>query len=88
MKKQYRVRNWREYNKGLKQRGSLTFWFSEEVLSNWLLKEKTGKPGASPYFSDQAITTLMMVQSLFQLPGRQAEGFLESLFCLMKIDLP
>ena len=88
MKKQYRVRNWTEYNQGLKQRGSLTFWFSEEVLSNWLLNDKTGKRGASPYFSDQAITTFMMVQSLFQLPGRQAQGFLESLFCLLKIDLP
>ena len=88
MKTQYRVRNGTEYSQGLKRRGSLTFWFSEEVLSNWLVNEKTGKRGASPYFSDQAIVTFMMVQSLFQLPGRQAEGFLESLFCLMKIDLP
>ncbi len=86
MKKPYRIRNWTEYDRGLKQRGSLTFWFSEEALSNWLLNEKTGKPGASPYFSDEAITTFMMVKCLFQLPGRQAEGFLESLLSLMKID--
>ena len=29
-----------------------------------------------------------MVKCLFKLPGRQAEGFLESLLSLMKIDLP
>ncbi len=88
MKKQYRVRNWTEYDRGLKQRGSITFWFSEEVLSNWLMNEKTGNRGASPYFSDQAITTFMMVKCLLKLARRQAEGFLESLLSLMNIDLP
>ena len=29
-KKAYRVRNWKDYNKSLVQRGSLTFWFSKE----------------------------------------------------------
>jgi hypothetical protein len=32
MKTQYRIRNWSEYNAALKQRGSLTFWVSEEAL--------------------------------------------------------
>ena len=31
----YRVRNWSEYNNGLKQRGSLTFWFDEKVIKAW-----------------------------------------------------
>lgn len=87
-KKQYRVRNWKEYDQGLKQRGSISFWFSEEAVSNWLMNEKTGNRGASPYFSDQAIKTFMIVKCLFKLAGRQAEGFLESLLSLMKIDLP
>lgn len=88
MKKQYRVRNWSEYDKGLKQRGSLTFWISEEALSNWIVSEKTGKKGASNTFSDQAIMTFIILKCLFQLPGRQTEGLLESLFSLMKIQLP
>ena len=41
----YRIRNWSEYNAGLKQRGSLTLWMSPAVLANWKVKEKTGKPG-------------------------------------------
>lgn len=34
-KKAYRVRNWKDYNKSLVQRGSLTFWFSQDVIDQW-----------------------------------------------------
>ena len=88
MKPKYRVRNWSEYNHGLKQRGSLTFWIDEQVLSQWITTEKTGKKGASNTFSDQAIITFMTLKCLFQLAGRQTQGLLESLFSLMNIDLP
>ena len=30
----YKVTNWREYNKALKQRGSLTIWLSEDLDEN------------------------------------------------------
>ncbi|NCO74086.1 MAG: hypothetical protein GW795_12955 [Cyanobacteria bacterium] len=43
MKEKYCLRNWSEYNQGLKQRVSLTFWISEEALSHWLVTEKSGK---------------------------------------------
>jgi hypothetical protein len=29
----YKVVNWRKYNESLVQRGSITFWFSEEVIA-------------------------------------------------------
>ena len=88
MKHQYRVRNWSEYNAGLKQRGSLTFWIADEVLERWLTQEKTGRRGASPTYSDSAIATVSTIKSLFHLAGRQAQGFVESLFELMGIELP
>ncbi|MEO1211293.1 MAG: IS5/IS1182 family transposase, partial [Cyanobacteria bacterium J06638_20] len=31
----YRIRNWSEYNAGLKQRGSVTFWLSDDVMDGW-----------------------------------------------------
>lgn len=37
---------------------------------------------------DGAIALMATVQALFNLTGRQTEGFLESLFALMGIDLP
>ncbi|WP_341531517.1 IS5 family transposase (plasmid) [Nostoc sp. UHCC 0302] len=93
-KDNYRVRNWQEYGAALKQRGSLTFWVSEEVIEQWRNEKKTGQKGASNYYSDIAIpsvsfanATMGTVQSVFHLAGRQTEGFLESLFILMGIEL-
>lgn len=87
-KPQYRIRNWSQYDAALKQRGSLTFWLSEEVIEQWLNHEKTGRKGASNTYSDLAIQLMATLQILFNLPGRQTEGFLESIFALMGIEMP
>ena len=39
--KKYHVRNWAEYNEGLRRRGDLTVWFDEEAIANWKA-DKTG----------------------------------------------
>ncbi|NJL41223.1 MAG: IS5 family transposase [Leptolyngbyaceae cyanobacterium SM1_4_3] len=83
-----RIRNWSEYDAALKQRGSLTFWIDEDVIAGWINGQKSGRRGASKYYSDGAIALMVTVQSLFNLPGRQTEGFVESLFAMMGIDLP
>jgi transposase len=88
MKRQYRIRNWSEYNAGLKARGSLTFWIDESVLEHWIDAQLSGKPGASLYYSDLAIVTMATVKTVYQLAGRQCQGFLESIFQLMGLDLP
>ncbi len=85
---QYRVRNWSEYNAGLKQRGSLTVWLSEDALKQWVVTTPTGRRGASQTYSDTAIATVATLKSLFHLAGRQAQGLVESLFQLMAIALP
>lgn len=86
-KVQYKVRNWNAYDAALKQRGSITFWVNEEIIEQWRNEHKTGRKGASNYYSDLAIATMGTIQSVFHLAGRQAEGFLESLFMLMGIEL-
>jgi hypothetical protein len=83
----YRIRNWQEYNKALKQRGSLTIWVSEDALQHWTTEEKTGQVGASPTYTDLAIATMATVQAVYHLAGRQTQGFLQSLFGLMKLAL-
>jgi Transposase DDE domain len=83
----HRIRNWPDYTAGLKQRGSLTFWIEPEVLANWEVKEKTGQPGASCTYSNQAIVTMVSLKSVFRLPGRALCGFVESIFQLMQVDL-
>lgn len=81
------TRNWSEYNAGLKQRGSLTFWLDEAVLQSWYNPTLTGKPGASNDYSDLAIATFVTMKSVYHQPGRQTQGLLESLFELMGVEL-
>ncbi|NJO49111.1 MAG: IS5 family transposase [Leptolyngbyaceae cyanobacterium RM2_2_4] len=88
MKPQYRIRNWSEYNAGLKQRGSLTFWIEESVLEAWIIEDLSGKPGATKLYSDLAIATMATLKAVYRLAGRQCQGFVESIFELMEIDLP
>jgi hypothetical protein len=88
MPQKYQIRNWSEYNAGLKQRGSLTFWISEEVIEGWLNQTLSGKRGASRDYSDIAIARFITVKAVYQQAGRQTQGLLESLFSVMGIDLP
>lgn len=83
----YRVRNWGEYNAGLKRRGSITFWLDEAAIEQWLNPEKTGKRGASQTYSDIAIETVVTIKSIYGLAGRQAVGFVTSIFELMGVKL-
>ncbi|MBL6983368.1 MAG: transposase, partial [Anaerolineales bacterium] len=84
----YRVRNWKAYNKALIQRGSLTLWISEDVLSSWVNTEKTGHRGRSNTYADTAIECMLLIQSVFRLPLRQTQGFLMSILGLMAFALP
>lgn len=84
----YRIRNWRDYNRSLEKRGNLTVWISDNVLENWLLKEKTGDRGASKSYSDLAIETMATLKAIFHQAGRQITGLVKSLFELMRINLP
>lgn len=78
-KKHYKVRNWREYNQALVNRGSVLFWLTEEAIRQWEENGHTGKPGKPRAYSDTAITTALTVQQVFRLPLRQTEGFLASI---------
>ncbi len=78
-KQQYRVRNWREYNQTLVNRGKIAFWITEEALEAWDEEQHTGKPGKPQLFSHTAIATALTLQQVFHLPLRQTEGFLGSI---------
>jgi len=86
-KTRYRVNNWREYDKALKNRGSITFWFSKEAIEAWTPEIEHRKRGAQPKYSDIAIETCLIIRTVFHLPFRQTEGFVGSLMQLMHLDL-
>lgn len=82
----YRVRNWKEYNRSLIQRGSITVWFSEDAIKEWQAAP-TGKKGRPATYSDNAILTALLIRVVFHLPLRALEGFLSSLVSVMEVCL-
>jgi hypothetical protein len=86
-KARYKVTNWSAYEDGLRQRGSLTIWFSKEVVAAWRAAPRTTPSGQARY-SDLAIETSLILRTVFHQPLRQTEGMVGSLFELMGLDLP
>jgi len=86
-KKLYRVRNWSEYEKALVQRGSITFWLSGDIEQTWLYTGEKQR-GSQFDYSDKAIEIMLTIKEVFHLTNRGVEGFVRSLFQMIKIDLP
>jgi hypothetical protein len=85
-KTNYRVNNWAEYDRTLLRRGDISLWISEAAIASWK-PAPTGLRGAQRKFSDHAIETALTLRLVFNLPLRQAEGFLRSVLSLMALDL-
>ena len=79
--------NWRDYEAGLRQRGSLTIWFTDEAIAAWRAAPRTTPDGQARY-SDLAIETTLILRTVFHQPLRQTEGLVGSLLGLMGLDLP
>ena len=82
----YKTTNWKQYNKALINRGSLTFWIDEEAIREWP-QSRQSKRGRPRRFSELAITTALMVKRVFSMPLRALQGFLDSVFKLANIPL-
>src|SRR5687768_169572 len=83
----YKVTNWKAYEAGLRQRGSLTIWFSEEAVAAWQAAPRT-TPGGQARYSDLAVETALILRTVFHQPLRQTEGLVGSLLELRGLDLP
>ncbi len=53
------------------------------VEEKWLVTNKIGKREASQAYNDIAIVMFSTFKSIYSLAGRQAEGFIKSLFTLL-----
>ncbi len=84
----YRIRNWRDYNRALINRGRLTVWFDEHAIAAWRKTESRQGPGAPRLYSDLAIECALVFKSVYHLSLRAAQGFLSSVVKLMKLTLP
>src|SRR3954464_5553220 len=69
------VTNWPAYDASLRQRGSLTVWFTEEAVDAWAAEPRTTRGGQS-WYSPLAILTALTLRAVFRLAFRQTEGLI------------
>jgi hypothetical protein len=85
-KQRHRVKNWADYGIALRQRGSLTVWFTEAAIAAWKAEPRCTRGGQARYLT-LAITTALTLRAVFRLALRQTEGLIASLLRLLGLDL-
>ncbi len=94
------VTNSATYDAALRQRGSLTIWFTAEAIAGWRAAPRT-TPGGQPlsasltslrgiaarWYSPLAILTALTLRSVFRLALRQTEGLIGSIIGLLGLEL-
>ena len=73
----HKVTNWPAYDASLRQRGSLTVWFTDEAIEAWAAEPRTTR-GGQPWYSALAILTALTLRAVFRLAYRQVEGLIGS----------
>jgi len=81
------VTNWPAYDASLRQRGSLTVWFTDDAIAGWAAEPRTTR-GGQPWYSSLAILMALTIRAVFRLAYRQAEGLLGSVIGLLGLALP
>ncbi len=81
------MRNWPEYEAGLRRRGDLTVWLSNDAINTWRARP-SGKPGGQRTYANIAIEAALTIRMVFHLPLRQTEGFLRSLADMLEVEIP
>ena len=78
--------NWEAYDASLRQRGSLTVWFTDEAIAAWQAPTRTTR-GRQPWYSPLAIVTALTLRAVFRLALRQTEGLIGSIIRLLGFNL-
>lgn len=87
-KRQYRIRNWRDYNSALVRRGSLTLWVEQRTVNRWRERSRPAGRGRRRLYSDLAITCALTLREVYGLPLRSTQGLVASVLRLLGTDLP
>lgn len=87
-KQKYKVSNWSDYNKSLKNRGDVETWLSQNLINHWYYDERIyDGTGSSQYHTDAAIIACLELRQVYKLALLQTEGFINSLFRMMKLPI-
>jgi hypothetical protein len=72
-KQRHRATNSAAYDAVLRQRGSLTVWFTDTAIAAWRAEPRTSRGGQSHY-SALAIATALTLRSVFRLAYARPKG--------------
>lgn len=70
-KSPYRIRNWLEYEAGLRRRGDLTVWLSDAALDAWRAPP-SGKPGGQRTYANIANRYVLLRRACLDPGGSRA----------------
>ena len=65
-RQRHRVTNPAAYDAALRQRGSLTVWFTDAAIATWKAEPRTTR-GGQPRYSALAIATALTLRAVFRL---------------------
>src|SRR5215212_9782672 len=65
-RQKHKVMNWPADDASLRQRGSLTVWFTDEAIAAWEAEPRTTR-GGQPWYSELAILTALTLRAVFRL---------------------
>src|SRR5438309_2759974 len=85
-KQKHKVTNSAAYDAALRQRGSLTVWFTDEAVAAWKAEPRTTR-GGQRWYSPLAILTALTLRAVFRLALRQTEGLIGSIIHLLGLTL-
>ncbi len=85
-KQKRKVTNSAAYDAALRQRGSLTVWFTDEAIAAWRAEPRTTR-GGQLWYSPLAILTALTLRAVFRLALRQTEGLIGSIIHLLGLTL-
>ncbi len=85
-KQKRKVTNSAAYDAALRQRGSLTVWFTDEAVAAWAAEPRTTQ-GGQRWYSPLAILTALTLRAVFHLALRQTEGLIGSIIGLLGLTL-
>lgn len=87
-KLKYRIRNWRQYNRALIGRGSLSLWIDTRATDSWLDHSCPTRKGRRRTYTDAAILCALLLREAYHLPLRSTQGLVSSVLRLMQVSLP
>ncbi|MGI4794839.1 MAG: transposase [Janthinobacterium lividum] len=86
LKQRHRATNSPAYDVALRQRGSLTVWFTDAAIAAWKAEPRSTR-GDQQRYSGLEIATAQTLRAVFRLALRQTEGLIGSIIALLGHDL-